>query len=179
MPTPKTVRRRSAIKVAMGLLAFSLAAVVAGRVYLIITAPVADEYTAGVTRQESAILDLVNRERARAGKSRLEFSPRLAVVARGHSYDMAIRHYLSHASPEGAGPADRIRGVGIAYQTAGENIYVDDYRDLASVPERAVARWLDSPEHRENMLSDKYTETGVGIARSSDGNTYVTQDFIR
>ena len=36
-----------------------------------------------------------------------------------------------------------------------------------------------SPDHRANIVSDKFTETGVGIARSADGSTYVTQDFVR
>jgi uncharacterized protein YkwD len=45
--------------------------------------------------------------------------------------------------------------------------------------ERAVEGWLDSSEHRATMLSDKFTETGVGVAQSDDGKTYVTQDFIR
>jgi uncharacterized protein YkwD len=29
------------------------------------------------------------------------------------------------------------------------------------------------------MLSDKFTATGVGVAESDDGKTYVTQVFIR
>jgi uncharacterized protein YkwD len=67
----------------------------------------------------------------------------------------------------------------MTYQELAENIYMDDDHEQEGLPERAVKAWLASPEHRANMLSSSFTETGVGIARSSDGRTYVTQDFIR
>ena len=177
MPTPRVVRRRRVIKAGMGLLAISLMGIAVIRVYLL-SAP-SPEQTAGLTDQESAILGRVNQERARAGLKPLKFSARLAVVARGHSYDMALRHYLSHASPDGIGPAQRIKGEGIEFAAAAENIYADDYHELEHLAERAVEGWLKSAEHRAAMLSDKFTETGVGVAHSDDGKTYVTQDFIR
>jgi uncharacterized protein YkwD len=179
MPTPSVVRRRRAIKLAMSLLAMGLAAAVVMRIYLIRTSPLSPEERAGLSRPEAEILKLVNQERARDGLKPLKFSARLTVMARGHSYDMAIRHYLAHKSPEGSSPADRIRGIGMRYEKLAENIYMDDFPSLDSLPERAVEGWLKSPEHRGNMLSPDFSETGVGLARSSDGKTYVTQDFLR
>ncbi len=179
MPTPTVVRRRRAIKAGMGLLLASLMGVAALRIYLIRSAPPSPEQIAGTTGLEAEILKLVNEERAKAGKPPLKLSPRLAVVARGHSYDMAIRHYLAHGSPEGTGPAERVGGVGIGYQAIGENIYMEDARDEAALPRRAVDAWLKSLAHRDNMLSGGFTQTGVGVARSSEGGFYVTQDFVR
>ncbi|HVA80613.1 MAG TPA: CAP domain-containing protein, partial [Candidatus Binataceae bacterium] len=91
----------------------------------------------------------------------------------------AIRHYLSHRSPEGIGPAQRITGEGITYQAAAENIYAEDYRGLSELAEHAVAAWMQSPEYRAAMLSDRFLTTGVGVAHSADGTFYVTQDFVR
>ena len=91
---------------------------------------------------------------------------------------MAMRHYLAHNSPDGVAPADRISGVGIGYRVVGENIYMDDSADSADVAQRAMNGWLKSPEHLANIVSGKFTETGVGIAHSADGGTYVTQDFV-
>jgi len=179
MPTPTVVRRRRAIKAGIGLLVLSLLAAVIARFYLMYTAPPSPEKVSGLTEQETEILGLVNKERARGGLPPLKFSPRLAVIARGHSYDMAMRHYLAHNSPDGVAPADRISGVGIGYRAVGENIYMDDYGDSAEVPRRAMDRWLKSPEHLANIISGTFTETGVGIAQSADGDTYVTQDFVR
>jgi uncharacterized protein YkwD len=179
MPTPTVVRRRRAIKTGLGLLVLSLLAAIIARFYLMHSAPPSPEKVSGLTEQETEILGLVNQQRARGGLPPLKFSPRLAVIARGHSYDMAMRHYLAHNSPDGVAPGDRISGVGIGYRTVGENIYMDDYADSADVPRRAMNRWLKSPEHLANIISGEFTETGVGIAQSADGNTYITQDFLR
>jgi len=56
---------------------------------------------------------------------------------------------------------------------------MDEYADSADLPRRAMNGWLKSPAHHANIISGKFTETGVGIAQSADGSTYVTQDFIR
>jgi len=47
------------------------------------------------------------------------------------------------------------------------------------MPERTLKSWLAGQHHRENMLSPAFRETGLGIAKSPDGKTYVTQDFLR
>jgi uncharacterized protein YkwD len=177
MPTPTVVRRRRAIKAGIGLLVLSLIGAIIARYYLTHAAP-SPEKVSGLTDQETEILGLVNQQRIRGGLPPLKFSPRLAVIARGHSYDMAMRHYLAHNSPDGVAPADRISGVGIGYRTVGENIYMDDNADSANVPQRAMNGWLKSPEHLANIISGKFTETGVGIAQSADGSIYVTQDFV-
>src|SRR6202045_4253799 len=129
MPTPTVVRRRRAIKAGISLLVLSLLAAIIARFYMMYATPPSPEKVSGLTDQETEILGLVNQQRVRGGLRPLKFSPRLAVIARGHSYDMALRHYLAHNSPEGVEPADRISGVGIDYQIVGENIYMDDYAD--------------------------------------------------
>jgi len=179
MPTPRVVRHRRAIKAAIGALALGLVGAIVARLYVSRTMPLSPEEIAGVSLQEAEIMKLVNDERMRAGLKPLAFSPRLAVMARGHSYDMAIRNYLAHNSPEGSTPADRLRGVGVAYREIGENIYMDDFHDADGFPARAVKGWISSPGHRANMLSPNFREAGVGIARSSDGKTYVTQDLLQ
>ncbi|HEV3113002.1 MAG TPA: CAP domain-containing protein [Candidatus Binataceae bacterium] len=178
MPTPKVVRRRRSVRLAMISLGLLLAAAIVGRVYLA-SRPLSTEQVAGVSAEETLILELVNRERAKAGVAPLKLFGRLAVVARGHSYDMALRHYFSHLSPDGIAPEQRIRGSGIEYAEMGENIYEEDFPDRERMPERAIAAWMGSPSHRKNMLSPLFDETGVGIARAADGTTYITQDFIR
>jgi uncharacterized protein YkwD len=179
MPTPRVVRRRRAIKAGMGLLAMSLIGAVVARLYLMQSAPPAAESVAGLTDQESEILKLVNDERKRSGLKPLAVSTALTAVARAHSDDMALHHYAGHRDYDGGAPEDRVSGAAIPYQALGENIYVDDYRDASGLPKRALAAWLKSPAHRATLLSDRFTSTGVGAARSGDGKTYVTQDFVR
>jgi len=178
MPTPRVVRRRRAIRIALGIVVCAMAAAIALR-FAVHRPILSQEEIAGISETEAALLKTVNAERVRLGHKPLKFSPRLTIVARGHSYDMAIRRYLAHNSPEGATPADRVRGVGIEFRAVGENLYVGSERDLEALPSRAIKRWLDSAEHRANILSDDFVETGLGIARAADGSAYVTQDFIR
>jgi len=182
MPTPRVVRRRRRIRAALALLALGLLVASVARLYRIHLehlAPPSAEQLASVSNVETALLERVNRERAKAGREPLKLSARLAVIARGHSYDMAIRNYFAHESPEGGGPGDRIRGVGLTYEQVAENIYMEGFPDPSEMPDRAVKAWMASPPHRENMLSANFRETGIGVARSSDGKTYVTQDFLR
>jgi uncharacterized protein YkwD len=179
MPTPIVVRRRRSVRIAMASLGAVFVAAVVGRIYLTVSRPPTAEQAAGVSAEESRILELVNRKRADAGLVPLKLSGRLAVAARGHSYDMALRHYFSHNSADGVSAEQRIRGSGIDYSEIGENIYVDDLPDPERLPERAVDRWMGSAGHRKNMLSPSFNETGVGIARAADGSAYITQDFIR
>ncbi len=179
MPTPAVVHRRRTVRLAMVSLAVALAAAVGARVYLITYRPLSSEEAAGISAEEASILDLVNRQRAQAGLAPLKMSGRLSVAARGHSYDMALRGYFSHRSADGVSAAQRIRGSGIQYWEMGENIYQDDFPDRQSLAQRAVQAWMASPGHRQNLLSPKFTETGIGAARAADGSTYITEDFVQ
>jgi len=179
MPTPKVVRQRRSVRIAMLLLGAVFVTAVTARVYLTVRLPPTAEQVAGVSGDEALVLDLVNRERTKAGLPALKLSGRLAVAARGHSYDMALRHYFSHQSADGVSPEQRLRGSGIDYTEMGENIYTEDFPNREGMAPRAIAGWMGSPGHRKNMLSPSFKETGVGIARAADGSTYITQDFIR
>jgi uncharacterized protein YkwD len=174
-------RRRHRRKVGIGIASMGLAAAGAALVwlYLVPLIGLAPDLTAGMSAQEAEILRLVNDERKRAGAPALKSSQRLMLASRGHSYDMALRNYLSHDGPAGDTPAERVRGVGVDSAALGENIYLDRDTDRAKLAARAVKGWLDSPEHRANMLSPDFATTGVGIARAADGTTYVTQDFAK
>jgi uncharacterized protein YkwD len=174
-------RRRHRRKVGIGIASMGLAAAGAALVwlYLVPLIGLAPDLTAGMSAQEAEILRLVNDERKRAGAPALKSSQRLMLASRGHSYDMALRNYLSHDGPAGDTPAERVRGVGVDSAALGENIYLDRDTDRAKLAARAVKGWLDSPEHRANMLSPDFATTGVGIARAADDTTYVTQDFAK
>jgi uncharacterized protein YkwD len=174
-------RRRYRRTVGIGIASMGLAAAGAALVwlYLMPLIGLAPDVTAGMSAQEAEILRLVNDERKRAGAPALKSSQRLVLASRGHSYDMALRNYLGHDGPAGDTPAERVRGVGVDSASLGENIYLDRDTDRAKLAERVVKAWLDSSEHRVNMLSPDFATTGVGIARAADGTAYVTQDFAK
>jgi uncharacterized protein YkwD len=125
------------------------------------------------------MLKLVNDERKRAGVDPLQFSRELLSAARRHSRDMAAHQYLGHDSPEGDSPADRVRAAGIQYEEIGENLYADEHIDTAALPERTIRAWMESPAHRENLLSPAFRGSAAAVSKSPDGRYYVTEDFIR
>ncbi|HBJ00567.1 MAG TPA: hypothetical protein DDY89_06285, partial [Lysinibacillus sp.] len=95
---------------------------------------------------------------------------KLMAAAREKSQDMQSNNYFSHTSPTFGSPFDRMKALGIAYKSAGENI-AQGQRS----PQEVVQAWMDSPGHRANILNGKFTHIGVGYVKS--GN-YWTQQFI-
>ena len=119
------------------------------------------------------VLQLTNKERANAGLPPYTLSSELSVMAQAHSEDMAQNGYFSHTSPTYGGLGERLRHFNIRWATAGENIHVG-----SSTAEGAVASWMASTAgHREAILSNEYTEIGIGYAVSSSGSAYWTQVF--
>jgi uncharacterized protein YkwD len=129
-----------------------------------------------IAQMEAQIHQRINEIRQENGLDRLENNERLVQVARDYSQKMARQEFFSHTGPEGSTPAERVRSAGINYRVVGENLFKS-----TNAPEPvslAVEGWMNSPGHRENILRDAFTETGIGIWR--DGNTYyVTQLFMR
>jgi uncharacterized protein YkwD len=119
---------------------------------------------------------LINCERTRRHIAPLKCDLRLVWLGRRHSSDMVRQHYFSHITPEGLSPFDRMEAAGIRFQSAGENIA------LNSSITGAHTAWMNSPGHRQNILSKDFTYTGVGLAESQEswGRAYdLTQDLLR
>ncbi|MBI4145701.1 CAP domain-containing protein [Candidatus Woesearchaeota archaeon] len=163
-----------------------------------------DRPSLDIDELELHVHDLTNVERAQNGLDRLEYDDALAAVARAHSEDMASRGFFDHTNPDGESPSDRAerqgykcRKVGILYITEGiaENLaklsvyesktslkyqgktyYVYEWYSQDELAEKTVDGWMDSPGHRENILTEGYDAEGIGVA-VSDELVYVTQDF--
>jgi len=119
---------------------------------------------------------LTNRERTRADLTPLRHSPELARAAQLQAEQMAAAGKLAHDIPGTRYPslASRLKLVGYAYRSSGENV-AEGYTSGAGL----MASWMTSPPHRANILSARYTETGVGMARSKSGRVYTAQVFGR
>ena len=73
------------------------------------------------------------------------------------------RHFFAHETPDGVSPGERMRAAGYATCECyvGENLYWGAGRNAP--PAEALEGWMDSPGHRENVLSPEFTEVGIGI----------------
>jgi uncharacterized protein YkwD len=142
---------------------------------------------ANLETARAAVLCLINRQRALGGEAPLNADPRLQAAAQSHADEMIADDYFAHVSPSGVTPVERIRATG--YIPGPEFGYVIG-ENLAwgtltlSTPQAIVEAWMNSPDHRANILEGRYVDTGIGIAPSvpaslsggSPGGTYA-QEF--
>ena len=127
----------------------------------------------GLTPEERAVLDATNAVRAQAGLPPLQADPRLVQAAREHSANMARHNTIGHTLDQGTF-VDRMRRAGYVHTAAGENCAQGQ-----PTPDAAVQSWMQSPGHRANLLSPKYTEIGIGIQAGAGGQKFYTQLFAR
>lgn len=135
--------------------------------------PVVPAAGPGDVTYELLLLELINQARAEAGVGALSMEPRLVAAARSHSTDMAINGFFDHTGTGGTGFGQRIAAQGYLYTAAGETLFAggDAYTCLQM--------WLDSPSHRETMLSPLFTQVGIGVFwyEGSEYGVYVTADY--
>ncbi|WP_026688992.1 CAP domain-containing protein [Alteribacter aurantiacus] len=122
---------------------------------------------------EQEVVRLTNEERTQRGLPELEIAEDVSDVARDKSADMRDNNYFDHNSPTHGSPFDMMRSYGVDYNAAGENIAAGQ-----QTPEQVVDAWMNSQGHRENILSNNYTEIGVGHVEGGQYGHYWTQMFI-
>lgn len=146
-------------------------------------ATVADEQAV-----EQLIHENVNTERTAEGLDPLETDADLRRVARNHSADMIADGYVGHESPDGVTPADRLSAAGCSaggenvaqtwidrpVDVDGQRVVVENETELAT---HLVAQWMASPGHRENILRESFTESGVGVVITANNKVYATHNF--
>jgi uncharacterized protein YkwD len=140
-------------------------------------APCADrdvEFEAAPQLARDALACEIARVRARRDLRRLDADDRLSRAARRHAADMVERHYFSHYSPAGADVADRARRTGYAKRTCswrlGEVLaWGVGGRSTAAATVRA---WMDSPDHRRILVSDRYSDLGIGTVAGTPEQQY-------
>jgi uncharacterized protein YkwD len=134
---------------------------------LILTAMIAVAWTlcgkaqsASLTRKESILLKVMNDVRGTTGLRPLRVDPRLERAARAHSETELRMQSMFHGNFAG-----RIRRVGVRAPKIGENLA---WGTGTLARARAIVNlWLESPEHRANLLYRGYRTVGVGVMRGS------------
>ena len=140
-----------------------------------------------LNRVREATLCLVNRQRAASGRAPLTSNGELTKAASKYVGTMTARGFFAHVSPGGSTPASRIKVtlylVDARSWSIGENLAWGDGK--LATPAQMVAAWMRSPSHRQNMLSARFRQLGVGIAigtpehGSASGATYATEFGVR
>lgn len=120
-----------------------------------------------VTELREQILLEANLRRAENGFNSLTNNAVLLQVAQEKAQLMALRGEFNHILSDGTTAWSLLESAGYQFMYAGENLAV--YFVTAN---DVMDAWYASPTHRENLLSTKYTVSGVGVARG----TYLGND---
>lgn len=118
--------------------------------------------------QAAEVIRLVNEERAKQGLPALKTTDALTRAAQVRADELLT--LFSHTRPDGRSCFTALGEAGVSYRAAGENIAMG-----YPTPAAVVEGWMNSPGHRDNILSDSYTTIGVGY--NSQKNCWV-QMFV-
>jgi len=126
------------------------------------------------------ILQLINNARAQNNLELLSLNSKLSSAAYVHSKDMACNNYVDHTGSDGTTWSTRIKAQNYPYSYASENIYVGNPA-FGGTPDGAFTWWMNSQIHRDNILSKKISEIGIGYVfyAKSDYGGYYTLDFAK
>jgi uncharacterized protein YkwD len=140
---------------------------------------------AAVEDLRAATLCLMNAERTARALGRLQAEPLLGRVASSYARQMVRGQFFDHTSPAGSTMLARIKATtylrDVTSWSVGENLAWGS-GNLAT-PRAMVRAWMQSAEHRANLLDRHFADIGIGVAAGAPvalelGGTYVT-DFGR
>lgn len=116
------------------------------------------------------VMKLINQERAKAGRQPLKIVPELIIAA-----DIRARETTKkweHIRPDGRSGLSVADDFGLDWNYLGENIAAGQANPYA-----VMNGWMNSKDHRDNILSPNFQYMGVGVAESG-GVLYWTQIFM-
>jgi uncharacterized protein YkwD len=135
-----------------------------------------------------ATLCLMNAERGARGLALLQDQAALERVAGTYARQMVRQRFFDHTSPGGSTMLSRIRSTrylrDVVSWTVGENLAWGS--GPLATPRATVRAWMQSADHRANLLDAHFRDVGIGVAEGAPeqlsdgelGGTYVT-DFGR
>jgi uncharacterized protein YkwD len=107
----------------------------------------------------TTLLADTNAARSTHNEPALEINDKLTAAAQAKANDMAKRNYWSHVTPDGKQPWMFMVNAGYEYEAAGENLA---YGFGSS--DDVVTAWMNSAEHRANILNAAYRDVGFATA---------------
>lgn len=119
---------------------------------------------------------LVSQARLDNGLPPYGWSDLLAAAAQRHADDLAAHGLASHTGSDGSTPRQRIAEAGYAAWGNGAVVGENFWTGYGSIRD-ALDWFMEDQIHRENILSSRYREIGVGVATDSAGRVYYVLDF--
>jgi uncharacterized protein YkwD len=128
----------------------------------------------------SSLLCVVNETRQEWGRDSLAPQRNLARAGEWQTDDMVTEQYYSHTQPDGDTLVDRLDKANFIPSSnrwsAGENLAAG--HDSGGTPAAIVSGWMQSREHRINLLDPGFTMAGIGVTRGWPGSTTTQSDSM-
>ena len=119
----------------------------------------------------ASLLCVVNETRRDWGRPSLSRQRNLKRAADWQADDMVEKDYFSHTSANGDTLADRLDQAHFIPSSdrwgAGENLAAG--RGPAGSPEEIVSGWMNSRDHRFNLVDPGFSLVGIGVSRGWPG----------
>ncbi|MFN8455352.1 MAG: LysM peptidoglycan-binding domain-containing protein [Anaerolineae bacterium] len=117
---------------------------------------------------EQQMIEAVNAQRQEAGLSAYVVDESLTLMAWSQAHDMVKRNYFWHITPDGRTLRDRFRERGLPAYQVGENIYLS-VKSADQAVDAAINWFMGDAPHRHNILHQRFTRIGVGVAQQPTG----------
>ena len=114
-----------------------------------------------VILNQEEVIKWTNVQREEHGFSPLGENSKLNAMAQAKIDDMFRYQYFAHQSPLGKEIEDLAKDFDYEFLAIGENLAMGNF----SSEQDLVKAWMESPGHRENILSKKYQEIGVAVEK--------------
>ncbi|MBV8300376.1 MAG: hypothetical protein JOY68_00455 [Candidatus Dormibacteraeota bacterium] len=135
---------------------------------------------------DGTLFSLTNSDRASNGVASLSYSGTLQTIGEGGYYggcgfavhgrsvDMIERNYFAHPILNcGQLVFSIMQAYGVPYRSAGENIgWVSGETSGGAAANYINGAFMNSPDHRANILDGNYTEMGVGSDATAPGQSW-------
>jgi uncharacterized protein YkwD len=120
------------------------------------------------------VLQLTNQQRQAAQLAPLAVEPALGQAAQQYANVLALGACFAHTCGPVPDVSDRTEQAGyLDWVALGENIAAGQPN-----PTAVVDAWMQSPEHRANILGARYTDIGTGVVITNDRyQRYWVQEF--
>ena len=113
----------------------------------------------------NTLFDQTNQARVSAGVAPLLLNDHLNQAAYMKAQDMFAKQYWDHIAPDGTQPWKWFGDAGYNYDEAGENLAKG-----FTATDAVVTAWLNSPEHKANLLRDSYQDVGFAVVSGDLNN---------
>lgn len=147
-------------------------------IILLLSFSVLTPFWKGSANQEvnsSGLIFLTNQARLKNNLPTLSVNYLLNEAANNKADAILKEQFFSHNLPKGGKFSNWVKAADYQYAIVGENLATGFGSN-----EEVINAWMNSPEHRKNILKAEYKEIGVAVIKGKleNKNTYVIVQYL-